>query len=123
MKETHIFADVLEDQALQQFTSAMEQPFAVKGALMPDAHTGYSLPIGAVVATDGVILPAWVGYDIGCGMCAVPTSFKRANIEENAGEIFKAIYKAIPVGFKHNKRQSQWGWQSPSPLSCFNHNF
>ena len=42
---------------------------------MPDAHTGYSLPIGAVVATDGMVLPSWVGFDIGCSMCAIPTTF------------------------------------------------
>lgn len=73
----HIFGDHIEQNALDQFYSAMAQDFAVKGALMADAHTGYSLPIGAVVATDGVVLPAWVGYDIGCGMCAVATSYER----------------------------------------------
>ena len=68
MKQVKIYAEHLEPTALEQFESAMEQDFSVKGALMPDAHTGYSLPIGGVVATDGVIVPAWVGYDIGCGM-------------------------------------------------------
>lgn len=111
MKEKHIFAEVLEPAALEQFESAMSQPFAVKGALMPDAHAGYSLPIGAVVATDGVILPSWVGYDIGCGMCAVPTTFKREDVEANAKAIFDAIYKAIPVGFAHNQKDSVWNHQ------------
>jgi len=59
-KKVNIFAEVLEDTAMEQFNSAMEQDFAVSGALMPDAHTGYSLPIGAVIATDGVILPSLV---------------------------------------------------------------
>lgn len=44
MKDTHIFAEVLEPEALEQFESAMLQPFAVKGALMPDAHAGYRRP-------------------------------------------------------------------------------
>ncbi len=70
-KKTTIYAEILEDSALEQFNSAMAQEFSVSGALMPDAHTGYSLPIGAVVATKDFILPAWVGYDIGCGMCAL----------------------------------------------------
>lgn len=110
MKDIHIFAEVVEPEALKQFESAMAQPFAVKGALMPDAHVGYSLPIGAVVATDGVVLPAWVGYDIGCGMCAVPTSFQRADVVKNAQKIFKSIYRSIPVGFRHNKKDSVWDY-------------
>jgi tRNA-splicing ligase RtcB len=111
MKETHVFAEVLEQAALDQFESAMAQSFAVKGALMPDAHAGYSLPIGAVVATDGVIVPAWVGYDIGCGMCAVPTTFSKSDVMDNAQSIFDAIYRAVPVGFSHNQRESFWDWQ------------
>lgn len=55
-KPYRIFAEVLEQGALDQFESAMQQPFSVRGALMPDAHSGYTLPIDAVIATDGVIL-------------------------------------------------------------------
>ncbi|HQW58452.1 MAG TPA: RtcB family protein [Gammaproteobacteria bacterium] len=55
-KPYHIFAEAIEQEALNQFESAMQQPCVVRGALMPDAHAGYSLPIGAVVATEGVIL-------------------------------------------------------------------
>ena len=108
MKETHVFAEVLEPRALEQFESAMSQSFAVKGALMPDTHAGYSLPIGAVVATDGVVVPAWVGYDIGCGMCAVPTSFSRGAVAKYAVGIFNSIYSAVPVGFSHNQKDSAW---------------
>lgn len=102
MKQTKIYAEVLEESALEQFNSAMEQDFAVSGALMPDAHTGYSLPIGAVVATEGVIVPAWVGYDIGCGMCALPTTFNSNLVREKSDSIFDEIYKRIPVGFAVN---------------------
>lgn len=107
-KPYKIFAEVLEQEALNQFESAMRQPFTVRGALMPDAHAGYSLPIGAVVATDGVVLPAWVGYDIGCGMCALPTSYNADEVREKARAIFDDIYKAVPVGFSHNARDSVW---------------
>lgn len=107
-KPYRIFAEVLEQEALNQFESAMQQPFVVRGALMPDAHAGYSLPIGAVVATDGVVLPAWVGYDIGCGMCALPTSYNADDVREKAKEIFDGIYKAVPVGFSHNARNTEW---------------
>lgn len=82
-----IFAEVLEQEALNQFESAMQQPFVIRGALMPDAHAGYSLPIGAVVATDNYVVPAWVGYDIGCGMCALPTTYKADDVRTKAQEI------------------------------------
>lgn len=103
-----IFAEALEQTALNQFESAMQQPFAVRGALMPDAHTGYSLPIGAVIATDGVIVPSWIGYDIGCGVCALPTSYNATEVREKAKEIFDDIYKAVPVGFSHNAKNTEW---------------
>lgn len=98
-KQIKIYADVLEESALEQFNSAMEQDFSIQGALMPDAHTGYSLPIGAVVSTEGIILPSWVGYDIGCGMCAMPTTFDADEVSKNSQAIFDAIYKYVPVGF------------------------
>jgi len=111
MKQTKIYAEVLEDSALEQFNSAMEQDFAVKGALMPDAHTGYSLPIGAVVATDGVIVPSWVGYDIGCGMCAMKTTFDADLVQEKSEAIFDQIYHRIPTGpnvnYQHNVRATE----------------
>jgi len=108
IKQAHIYAEVLEDSAREQFEDAMKQPFVVKGALMPDAHQGYSLPIGAVVATKDVIVPAYIGYDIGCGVCAVPTTFKRADVEANAKAIYEMIYKVVPVGFAHNQKDSVW---------------
>ena len=107
-KPYKIFAEHIEQEALNQFESAMQQDFVVKGALMPDAHTGYSLPIGAVVATDGVVVPAWTGHDIGCGVCAIQTGFDIDEIKFNAKKIFNQIYRDIPVGFNHNKKDSIW---------------
>ena len=103
-KQIKIFASGLEQSALDQFNSAMEQDYALKGALMPDAHTGYSLPIGGVVATDSVVVPAWVGYDIGCGMCAIATTFSPEDILTHSKKIFRELYDRIPVGFNVNKR-------------------
>lgn len=106
MKPHKIYAENLEPSALDQFNSAMELDCVVAGALMPDAHTGYSLPIGAVVATDGVIFPSWVGYDIGCGMCAIPTTFNADDVRNNAHDIHTQIHRDIPTGFnQHSKKQ------------------
>lgn len=62
-------ADAIEAGALQQMDTAMKLPVTVAGALMPDAHQGYGLPIGGVLATDNAVIPYGVGVDIGCRMC------------------------------------------------------
>jgi tRNA-splicing ligase RtcB len=59
----------IEQGALQQMHNAVRLPIAVSGALMPDAHAGYGLPIGGVLATEGAVIPYGVGVDIGCRMC------------------------------------------------------
>jgi tRNA-splicing ligase RtcB (3'-phosphate/5'-hydroxy nucleic acid ligase) len=59
----------IEEGALKQMEIAAKLPVAVAGALMPDAHQGYGLPIGGVLATSNAIIPYAVGVDIGCRMC------------------------------------------------------
>src|SRR5690606_9773631 len=59
----------IEEGALQQMNTASKLPVAIGGALMPDAHSGYGLPIGGVLATKNVVIPYGVGVDIGCRMC------------------------------------------------------
>ncbi|HNC31953.1 MAG TPA: RtcB family protein, partial [Cyclobacteriaceae bacterium] len=62
-------AEAIEDGAIAQMQTAMKLPIAVSGALMPDAHQGYGLPIGGVLATNNAVIPYGVGVDIGCRMC------------------------------------------------------
>ncbi len=59
----------IEEGALKQIDTAMRLPVARAGALMPDAHQGYGLPIGGVLATENAVIPYAVGVDIGCRMC------------------------------------------------------
>lgn len=59
----------IEQGALHQMYTAAKLPIAVAGALMPDAHSGYGLPIGGVLATENAVIPYGVGVDIGCRMC------------------------------------------------------
>lgn len=59
----------IEQGALHQMYTAAKLPVAVAGALMPDAHQGYGLPIGGVLATENAMIPYGVGVDIGCRMC------------------------------------------------------
>jgi len=117
MKPSKVYAEVLEQSALDQFEDAMAQPFVVSGALMPDAHKGYSLPIGAVVATEGKIVPAWVGYDSGCGVCALKLdkSVTVDAVKENAQDIFNGIYDYVPVGFKKNALEGEYDLTGLTP--------
>ncbi len=59
----------IEEGAMLQMIQAAKLPVSVAGALMPDAHAGYGLPIGGVLATDNAVIPYGVGVDIGCRMC------------------------------------------------------
>jgi tRNA-splicing ligase RtcB (3'-phosphate/5'-hydroxy nucleic acid ligase) len=62
-------ANYIEQGAFAQMDNASRLPVAVSAALMPDAHAGYGLPIGGVLATDNAVIPYGVGVDIGCRMC------------------------------------------------------
>jgi tRNA-splicing ligase RtcB len=61
-------AEHIDPSAVHQMETAMKLPVTVAGALMPDAHHGYGLPIGGVLATDNAVIPYAVGVDIGCRM-------------------------------------------------------
>ncbi len=63
-----IWGQGLEQTAVDQLKAAARLPVALRGALMPDAHVGYGLPIGGVLATDNAVIPFAVGVDIACRM-------------------------------------------------------
>lgn len=63
-----IWGQDLEPSAVQQLLDACHLPVAAAGALMPDAHVGYGLPIGGVLATHDAVIPYAVGVDIACRM-------------------------------------------------------
>ena len=99
----------IDKGARDQMNIAMSLPVAVAGALMPDAHQGYGLPIGGVLATKGVVIPYGVGVDIGCAMTLsifdIPgehfnenhAKFKReliAHTKFGAGQGFQHGYKS-----------------------------
>ena len=63
-----VWGEGLEEGALMQMRNAARLPVAVRGALMPDAHQGYGLPIGGVLAVDNAVIPYAVGVDIACRM-------------------------------------------------------
>jgi tRNA-splicing ligase RtcB (3'-phosphate/5'-hydroxy nucleic acid ligase) len=79
-------AEAIEQGAIHQMEIAMKLPVAVAGALMPDAHQGYGLPIGGVLATSNAVIPYGVGVDIGCRMCMtlydIPGSYASRQSDE-----------------------------------------
>lgn len=98
----------IEDGAVQQAKNLANLPFVFKHvAIMPDSHQGYGMPIGGVLATNGVVIPNAVGVDIGCGMCAVRTSLKSIE-RDTLKKIMGRIRKLVPVGFEHHKTNREW---------------
>jgi len=103
----------VDEKVMKQASHLASLPFAFRHiAIMPDAHLGYGMPIGGVMATENVIIPNAVGVDIGCGMRAVKTSLTDISIEQlkkvlgGSKEYKGGIRSAIPVGFgKHGKKQ------------------
>ncbi len=73
----------IEEGALKQMEVAMKLPVTVAGALMPDAHQGYGLPIGGVLATRNAVIPYGVGVDIGCRMALSVFDIPEAHFAEN----------------------------------------
>jgi len=99
-----LWLDDIEEGALDQAINLANLPFIFKHlAIMPDAHQGYGMPIGGVLATKGVVIPNAVGVDIGCGMCAVKTSLMSIT-KEDLQKVVNKITKVVPVGFSHQEK-------------------
>ena len=99
----------LGEKCWEQLRNLRRLPFAVRHiAVMPDAHVGYGMPIGAILATDNVVVPNAVGVDIGCGMLVARFSHLPAGLVRGQGENLRALIKqAIPVG--RNWQKEPWG--------------
>ena len=100
------WTDFVEDSAMKQIENLTTLPFLFHHlAIMPDVHTGMGMPIGGVLACRDAVIPNAVGVDIGCGMCAVKTSWKVSEIpvEVLRKTIMKNIRERIPLGKAHHK--------------------
>jgi len=73
--------NMIEDGALDQIEIASRLPISVQAACMPDGHQGYGLPIGGVLATDNVVIPFAIGFDIACRMHLTITDIPVGNME------------------------------------------
>ncbi len=82
-------------------------------AVMPDVHWGRGATVGSVIPTVGAIMPAAVGVDIGCGMCAVRTDLVAGDLPDSLAGLRREIERAVPVGrASHRKlpRPAERAW-------------
>ncbi len=99
-----IFVKDLDDITFNQFKECSSKDFVISSALMPDAHSGYTAPIGSVFLTKEFIVPSWVGFDIGCGMiaCRLKSELEFDElfnlINNKKVEIFNEVINQIPMG-------------------------
>ena len=90
----------IEQPAIKQMELAMRLPVALQGALMPDAHAGYGLPIGGVLAVDHAVIPYAVGMDIGCRMSLTLFRESTQHLQRYAHQAKEALKKWTHFGME-----------------------
>jgi len=100
LKKIYNYGINVDEETLKQFKDCYSEDFVVAAALMPDAHLGYAAPIGAVLKTKKFVVPAWVGFDIGCGLIALQIKGKKLveKIKDNREKIYAKVMKKVPMG-------------------------
>ncbi|HTD68387.1 MAG TPA: RtcB family protein [Candidatus Limnocylindria bacterium] len=99
------WGDDLEHEAVMQMERACLLPVAVAGALMPDAHVGYGLPIGGVLATENTVIPYAVGVDIACRMKMTVLDLPLRDLERKQDRLTRAIEAETRFGVGANFQQ------------------
>ncbi len=95
----------IESGTYQQILRIADLPIlAGHLAIMPDVHFGKGATIGSVIPTRNAVIPAAVGLDIGCGMCAALTNLTASDLPDNLAALRSQIERDIPVGFNEHKR-------------------
>ncbi len=96
----------VDHQALSQIRNIAGLPIvAGHVAIMPDVHLGKGATVGSVIPTRGAIIPAAVGVDIGCGMCAVRTDMTANDLPASLAAVRSAIEALVPAGFAAHDRE------------------
>jgi tRNA-splicing ligase RtcB len=100
-------ASEIEEGARNQMEIAMKLPITVAGALMPDAHQGYGLPIGGVLATHNAVIPYGVGVDIGCRMCLTAYPLDEKFLERHRSNLKQLLLSNTCFGRETFKRPKE----------------
>lgn len=122
MTKVKNWASILEPDTLAQAEQTASMDFVYPHlALMPDAHLGKGATVGSVIPTDGAIIPAAVGVDIGCGMIAVRTQWRKDDVKgvmeyRPLSELREGIERSVPLGAGHDNSvitpTAEWRIQS-----------
>jgi tRNA-splicing ligase RtcB len=111
----------VEFEARQQLLNLANMPFIHKHvAVMPDVHWGMGATVGSVIATEGAIIPAAVGVDLGCGMSAQRTTLTASDLPDSLAPLRLALEAAIPHGRTDNggvNDRGAWGSAQDVPNS------
>ncbi|MGH2779070.1 MAG: RtcB family protein, partial [Actinomycetota bacterium] len=99
----NLFHKAMKDRAAEQVANVATLPGIVGASLaMPDLHWGYGFPIGGVAATDpaseGVLSPGGVGFDIGCGVRLMRSDLIRSDLSESLRDLVAALDRHVPRG-------------------------
>ncbi len=108
----------LDPKAVEQMRNACRLPVAVQGALMPDAHMGYGLPIGGVLAVDAAVIPYAVGVDIACRMMLTVTDMPLGSLRRHRDQLVRVLESetlfgsgvAFPKPHDHPVMHRDWGF-------------
>lgn len=98
----------IDAEAKKQMDAAISLPITVAGALMPDAHVGYGLPIGGVLATDEAVIPYGVGVDIACRMMMTIFDVPPKRLESDHDLLKSAIEKNTRFGVGAEWKQRKY---------------
>lgn len=100
----------IEPEVYEQLTNVASLPGVINYAYaLPDTHSGYGAPVGAVFATDpgvgGIISPGAVGYDINCGVRLLTTALKEAELKPKLKELINNLFREVPAGVGAKSRR------------------
>src|SRR5688572_12416593 len=112
-----VWGEDLEKGALDQMQNAVRLPVAISGALMPDAHQGYGLPIGGVLATENAVIPYAVGVDIACRMKLSVFDIPSSDMKKLNQTLVNALHRETLFGtggahkrpLEHDVLDCDWG--------------
>lgn len=98
----YLMDNIIQDRSLEQVVNVAHLPGILKHSLaMPDIHWGYGFPIGGVAAfdaTDGVVSPGGIGYDINCGVRFLRTNLRIQDVRPKLDELVNQLFRDIPTG-------------------------
>lgn len=121
-----VWGDELDPQAIKQMERACRLPISIRGALMPDCHKGYGLPVGGVLATKNAVIPKAVGVDIACRMRMSVFDLPPSAIDRRSDELSKILETetsfGMGAGFERGNRRSHEvmdrDWREAGPVAA-----